>query len=84
MGQAPSLCEQGQAAQTCAWTRAAAQVMDLTRTDKLFAESKPNYYIFERLRTGVTCIGCQKKFNTHLAYTHFCSPGCKKKVLSGH
>ena len=57
--------------------------MTMTRTDRAFDASKPRYYIFEKLRVKVRCIRCQKHFDTHLAYTNFCSPDCKQKLLSG-
>lgn len=54
----------------------------MTVTDLVFEKERPGYYIYEELRKGLVCYHCGKKFDTNLAFNRFCSPKCKRAVLS--
>lgn len=58
---------------------------ELTRTDRLFEEHKPNYYSFNKKEFNRECIlpGCNKDFKTHLKLLNFCSPKHMIEALNG-
>lgn len=61
-----------------------AKVSDLrlTRTDRLFEDSKPNYYQYplEDARNDV-CLECGKRFTTRMKLLRNCSPLCIRTML---
>lgn len=46
----------------------------LTRTDRLFEDSDPGYYIFNEQVLTRECLVCDKEFKTHLKLLKTCSP----------
>lgn len=57
--------------------------LKLTRTDTLFEQKRPGYYIFgDKLNTR-KCLECGKEFKTSLSMLKECSPDCMVKVLNG-
>lgn len=52
-----------------------------TRTDRLFEDSKPNYYRFSDEVKNETCVACDKNFRTRLSLLRYCSPACQKASL---
>ena len=57
-------------------------VTEKTKTDRLFEESKPGYWIFEDGEPWEReCWRCGDGFETRLELNRFCGPECKEKWL---
>lgn len=56
--------------------------IEYTPTDLLFEEYRPGYYKFGDEVYARSCLSCDKDFTTRLELTKFCSPDCKKLLLS--
>ena len=54
---------------------------ELTRTDRLFEDFKPNYYNFSEKVFDKECLICSKKFKTRLQLAKTCSPAHFKEMM---
>lgn len=55
---------------------------ELTRTDRLFEDSKPNYYNFSDSIKNEKCLQCGKEFKTRLKMLRQCTPKCMRDLLN--
>lgn len=53
----------------------------LTRTDQMFEDLKPGYYVFGNDVLEKECSNCGKSFETKLRFLRFDSPECQDKAL---
>ncbi len=53
-----------------------------TRTDRLFENDRPNYYIFKQDAVERACWACGGAFKTRMELNKFCGPKCKNSWLT--